>query len=352
MENLKDRITIYNVAQKAGVSLATVSRVINKSGNVTEETRKKVEKVIAELGYKPSGLAQALATNKSTNIGLIIPSANYVYISNMLSGITEIAKEKGYVLTLFTTSHSREEAISMLDKIITAHVDGAIIFDDQLNQDDIKKISSYNVPTVVIDNKIAGDKIANILFNYDAAVKSNIESYYNTGKTKPMIFIHVHNAGRLASRCEKTFIKTHEDLGKEYQIINADDSYQHTYNDFVEYFKHHHHGSFIAYRDSIAAGILNAATDRGLKVPEEVEVISLVGTKYAHICRPSITSLFIDMSEVGKKAMYMLTDLMNNELIEKTAKIEPELQERQTTIHEADALAMYKTRLAKEGKAE
>lgn len=94
MNNLKDRVTIYQVAQTAGVSLATVSRVINKQGNVTEATRAKVEATIKKLGYKPSGLAQALATNKTTNIGIIIPGANYVYISNMLSGISEVAKQR------------------------------------------------------------------------------------------------------------------------------------------------------------------------------------------------------------------------------------------------------------------
>ena len=88
MQNLKDRVTIYQVAQAAGVSLATVSRVINKQGSVTPTTRKKVEDTIQALGYKPSGLAQALATNRSTNIGVVIPSANYVYIANLLNVIT------------------------------------------------------------------------------------------------------------------------------------------------------------------------------------------------------------------------------------------------------------------------
>ena len=125
--NTKDRVTIYQVAQAAGVSLATVSRVINKQGNVTEATRLNVEETIKRLGYKPSGLAQALATNKSTNIGVIIPNANYVYISNLLAGISDVAKTKGFVLSLFTTSHSREEALSMIEKVITSHVDGAII---------------------------------------------------------------------------------------------------------------------------------------------------------------------------------------------------------------------------------
>ena len=137
MDNLKDRVTIYEVAKASGVSLATVSRVINKKNNVTSATRAKVEATIARLGYKPSGLAQALATNKSTNIGVIIPSANYVYISNMLNGITEVAKEKSFTLSLFVTAHSREDALHMLEKVITSHVDGAIIFDDELDEEEI-----------------------------------------------------------------------------------------------------------------------------------------------------------------------------------------------------------------------
>ncbi len=81
MDNLKDRVTIYQVAQAAGVSLATVSRVINKQGNVTEATRSRVEETIKRLGYKPSGLAQALATNKTTNIGVVsfLPPTMFIF---------------------------------------------------------------------------------------------------------------------------------------------------------------------------------------------------------------------------------------------------------------------------------
>lgn len=322
MKNLKDRVTIYQVAQAAGVSLATVSRVINKQGSVTEKTREKVEKTIANLGYKPSGLAQALATNRTTTIGVIIPSANYVYIANVLNGITAVAKEKGYVLTLFSTSHSRGEALSMIEKVITAHVDGAIIFDDQLAAEDVTTIASYNVPSVVIDARISGDKVGDILFDYDDCIEKLIKAYYAGDGDKEMTFLHVHNAGRLLGRCEKTFIKANEELGKTYKVVNCDDSYAHTYADFLQYFKTTKRGYFLCYRDSIAAAVMNAATDSGLKVPEDVEVVSIVGTKYASIVRPTLSTFHIDMSEVGKRAMYMLTDLLNQDLIEKTAKFD------------------------------
>ena len=332
MQNLKDRVTIYQVAQAAGVSLATVSRVINKKDSVTPDTRKKVEDTIAALGYKPSGLAQALATNRSTNIGVVIPSANYVYIANLLNGITDVAKEKGFLLTLFSTSHSREEALSMIDKVITAHVDGAIIFDDQLGPEDVKKIASYNVPSIVIDNKLTSEKVGNVSFSYDAELKRVIENYYAKGGDKVMTFLHVHNAGRLLNRCEKAFIKTHEDLGKPYQVINCDDSYTHTYADFIEYFKTNKKAYLIAYRDSIAAAVENAATDSNLNVPNDVEVVSLVGTKYANIVRPTLSAMHIDMAEVGKRAMYMLTDLMSQNLVDKTAKFDAHYIEGQSTI--------------------
>ena len=335
MNNLKDRVTIYQVAQAAGVSLATVSRVINNQGNVTPATRQKVEATIKKLGYKPSGLAQALATNKTTNIGVIIPSANYVYISNLLSGISEIAKQKGFVLTLFTTSHSREEALSMIEKVITTHVDGAIVFDDELGAEDIATINSYSVPTIVIGNTITGDKVGSIHFSYGDELKNIIRTYYQEGGNKEMTFVHVHDGGRLLTHCEHCFIEVHKELGKEYRITNCDDSYTHTYADFFESFKRDPKAAqsfYVAYRDSLAAAIENAATDAGLSVPGDVEVLSLVGTKYANIVRPTLSSLQIDMSEVGKRAMLMLTDLINDNLAEKTCRFEAHFVGRTSTL--------------------
>ena len=331
MDNLKERVTIYQVAQASGVSLATVSRVINKQGNVTEATRTKVEETIKRLGYKPSGLAQALATNRTTNIGIVIPSANYVYIANMLSGVSEVAKEKGFVLTLFTTGHSREDAISMIEKVIVSHVDGAIIFDDELDEADVEKINSYSVPTIVINKKITGDRTGCVNFSYSNALARLIQSYYQNHGDVEMTFIHLHNCGRLLSHCERRFIAVHQKINKPYHIMNVDDSYTRTYTDFTNYFQNHRKGYFIAYRDSIAAAVANAATDCGLRIPEDIQVVSLVGTKYAHIVRPTLTSLDLDWQEVGKRSMYMLIDLINRNLEEKSYKFDAQLVLRNST---------------------
>lgn len=331
MNNLKDRVTIYEVAKASGVSLATVSRVINNQGNVTPATREKVEKTIARLGYKPSGVAQALATNKSTNIGIVIPSANYVYISNLLNGITEVAKEKGFTLSLFVTSHSREDALRMVEKLIRSHVDGAIIFDDELDENDAQELNNYYVPTIVINNNVISDRVGCITFGYEHNLRQILKNYFDNNGEKKVNFLHVHNCGRLLARTEKAFIRACNEAEREYDIINVDDSYNKTYHDFMNYFKEHKGGYFVAYRDSIAAGVLNAATDSNLRIPEDVEVLSLIGTKYANIVRPTLSSMNIDLQEVGKRSMYMLIDLMNHELFEKSYKVQSVYVKRDST---------------------
>lgn len=330
MENIKDRVTIYEVAQISGVSLATVSRVINNSDHVKPDTKKKVLEVIKQLGYKPSGLAQALATNKSTNIGLIIPSANYVYISNLLNGVTGVCREKGFSTTLFTTSHSRKEALQCLEKVIKSRVDGVIVFDDELNADDLTVFDAYKVPFIVINNNYVSANTGSIVFGYEHLLKQIILDYFSHGD-KRMTFLHVHNCGQLLARIEKTFVKIHEDNDKQYNVINCDDSYLHTYSDFMEYFKKNKKQYIIAYRDSIAAAVINAAEDSGLRVPEDIEVLSIIGTKYSHIIRPQISNMYIDHNEVGKRAMYMLIDLIHGELKSKQYKFESSYVRKDST---------------------
>lgn len=330
---LKDRVTIYEVAAAAGVSLATVSRVINNHDNVTKETREKVQAAINRLGYRPSALAQALATSKTTNIGVIIPSANYVYISNMLHGITEAAREKGFAITLFCTSHNKQDAIFMMDKLIKSHVDGAIVFDDELDEADIQKITGYQVPVVVVNNRIdEGAKVGCITFGYEHDLRELILKPHFAKNTKKMYFATNENTGRLLERLQRSFIKTHNDANKDYGILQTPDNYELAYEYFDKLFKETKTGYFVTYRDSLAAAVLNAATSNNLHVPNDIEILSLIGTKYAQIFRPRISNMQLDMYKVGISAVEMLTSLLDGEENIKRIKIESEFIALDTTL--------------------
>lgn len=316
----KKRVTIYQVAKESGYSLATVSRVINNKDNVTEETKKRVHEVIERLGYKPSAIAQGLAKSKSTNIGIVIPSSLYTYVANMLSGMVDIAKIYGYQTTLFFTSQVQEEASEIVDKVILSNVDGAVIFDDQLSTSDISKLASYSIPVAVIGREIEGNNVASIPLKYEDSIRKVVNYHFSCGDEE-IVFLHINNGGALIENFEHI---CHDECvrigkGEKFKTVIVDDSYSKTYLQFKDYFKNvSRSGCFIAPRDSISCGVTNAAIESGIKIPEEVQILSVIGSKYSMIARPSLTSFDIDMYEVGSIAMRMLTKLLTGTLKNKT----------------------------------
>ena len=326
----KDRVTIYEVAKAAGVSLATVSRVINNQSNVTLETKKRVEDTIARLGYKPNALAQGLATNRTTNIGIVIPDVNYVHISNLLSGMIDIGKIYGYQTTLFVTKHSPQDTKEVIAKLVTSHVDGAVVFDDELEQNDIDTIVKYNIPLILIGDRfeIKDEKVGNITLNFASAIKEVIARHYENGGEK-VTFLHSTNEGKMIQAIER---KITMDLPKgSYNEMIVTDSYHETYLQFIEYFKKVKKGQFVCPRDSLACALTNAAIDSGLNVPEDIEVVSVIGTKYSIVSRPTISSCELDMYEVGSIAMRMVTKLLKDELKNKYYHFDARYNSRSST---------------------
>ncbi len=331
-DNFKSRVTIYEVAKVSGYSLATVSRVINNKTNVQEETKRKVLETIEKLGYKPSALAQGLATSKSTNIGIVLPSNNYVYLSNVLSGLADIAKIYGYQTTLFLTRPEREEVKSAISKLISSHVDGAVLFDDTLIEEDLKEISKYKVPAVFIGHDIVDENIASISLNYDETIRKVIREHFSCGNEK-VYFLHIPNSGSLHESLKEIVIDEVKKLGKSdlFECIEINDFYQDTFMYFEEFFKTVKNGCFIAPRDSISCAVSNAALDNGLNIPNDVQIMSVIGTKYSTIMRPQLSSVQIDMYEVGSIAMRMLTKMLDNTLKQKNFVFNAEIVHRQST---------------------
>lgn len=326
----KDRVTIYEVAKAAGVSLATVSRVINNQTNVTPETKRKVEETIARLGYKPNALAQGLATNRTTNIGIVIPDVNYVHISNLLSGMIDIGKIYGYQTTLFVTKHSVQDTKDVIAKLVTSHVDGAVVFDDELEQSDIDTIVNYKIPLILIGDKydLKDEKMGVITLNFTNAIKEVVDRHWKNGGEK-ITFLHSTNEGKMVQRIEQNL---KQDIPEgSFNTMVVTDSYHETYYQFVEYFKKNRKGAFVCPRDSLACAISNAALDVGLRVPEDVEVVSVIGTKYSLLSRPTISSCELDMYEVGSIAMRMVTKLLKDELKDKVYHFDARYNSRAST---------------------
>ena len=332
MDNFKDRVTIYEVAKTAKVSLATVSRVINNKGNVTESTKNRVEEAIRKLGYKPSSLAQSLATSKTTNIAIILPAANYVYISNMLSGMIDVGRIYGYRCTVFT-SDSSDDSEGLINDIITSRCDGAIVFGSQLTKEDVEKLISYNVTTLIVGNNITSEKIGSVEIDYNSEIKRVIKSYLDKGIQDIAMLKYKKENMYFLNDVTKAVEETFKEYGLEYNnYIEIDDSYNGTYQKFDQLFKENKmHKVYIAPRDSLAAAIINAANDNNKVCPEDFETLAIIGTKYSIMTRPTISSMSVDMYEVGSVAARMLTKLLAGKLENKLFKLTGEYIQRQST---------------------
>ena len=149
------RITIYDVAKEADVSLATVSRVINGSEVVREDTRIKVQEAIEKLGYKPNAIAQGLALQKTTTIAIVMPAASFFYTGQIINGLLDTAKIYKNNIMLHSTSAGISEMTDVIENIIKSHADGVVIFNDKLNSEELNTLNHYNVPIVVIGKKMS-----------------------------------------------------------------------------------------------------------------------------------------------------------------------------------------------------
>ncbi|MEF2782731.1 MAG: LacI family DNA-binding transcriptional regulator, partial [Clostridium sp.] len=176
------RITIYDVAKEADVSLATVSRVINGSEVVREDTRIKVQEAIEKLGYKPNAIAQGLALQKTTTIALIVPEASYFYTGQIINGLIDVAKIYKYNIMLHTTTEGITEMNDIIENIIKSRVDGVVIFNDKLNKEELNQLTRYQVPIVVIGNKMSDETIGSVYVDYSKLVYDFATNCIQNGK--------------------------------------------------------------------------------------------------------------------------------------------------------------------------
>lgn len=331
--NRKERPTIYEVAKVAGVSLATVSRVINNHSNVTEKTRKAVEDAIQRLGYKPSALAQGLANSSSTNIGIRIPSTGYSYVSNRLDGRIDVAKIYHYLTSIFITKRTKIDAGNVIDSLIQSHVDGAVIYDDELGTDEIRSIQNYHIPLIVIGHDREGNELGSIRIEYKDPVRDVVKAHRNATKEDDVYLLDIVNQGKRLDDIRDGLLDYAQANGRKINLLNFNDSYGIVYAGRKEFFKTHKKGYIVCQRDSLAAAVNNAAIEAGLKIPEDIQVLAEIGSKYSYIVRPQISSFSIDRFKVGALAVRRLTKLIKEQpLSKKILRIRATYNKRETTI--------------------
>jgi len=310
------RVTIYDVANEANVSLATVSRVINGLEIVREDTRIRVNQAIEKLGYKPNAIAQGLALQKTTSIALLIPEASFSYTGQIINGLLDVAKIYKYNITLHTTSEAIMQIGDIIENIIKSRVDGVIIYNDKLMVDELSALTKYQFPIVLVGNQMSSENIASVYVNLQKAMYELVSSYLEQGKTDIAIVQDRKNK-YMVEQLILGASQAYEKKGLVFKnFIEIPREYRSSYTYLKDYFKTHKHQLVIAHRDSQAMAVINAAAENDIKIPNEMEVVCVIDTKYNSMVRPQISSFAIPSYDLGAVAMRVMTKMLNQNPVE------------------------------------
>jgi LacI family transcriptional regulator len=146
--------TIHEVAKRAGVGSITVSRVINHSGYVSPETRERVEKAVADLGYVPNTLARSLRSRRTNTVGLMVTDITNPFFTTLARGVEDAANEAGYTVIFCNTDESAVKEDKYLNVLLQKQVDGLLLVPTQSRVNTIQQIQKHGTPVVVIDRRI------------------------------------------------------------------------------------------------------------------------------------------------------------------------------------------------------
>ena len=311
------RVTIYDVAKEAGVSLATVSRVINGLQIVREETRVRVETAIDKLGYKPNAIAQGLALQKTTSIALLVPEASFGYTGQIINGLIDVAKIYKYSIVLHTMTEGIVDIKDVVDDIIKSRVDGVIIYNDKLMMNELTELSKYQFPIVIIGNPISDKQIASVYVDIEMAVYELTVKKLNQDINNRIGVIQDRKNDYTTAQMVSGVQRAYKERGiDDNGYIEIPQEYRRSYDYFTDSIEDLKYNFLIANRDSQAISAINAANEKGISVPDDLEVVCLIDTKYNSMVRPRLSSFAIPSYDLGAVAMRVLTKMLNDDEVE------------------------------------
>ncbi len=300
MTSLKD------VAELAGVSTSTVSRVINGTMYVTDETKQRVEAAIAEVNYKPNLLAQSLRLKATRNIGLLVPEIAHPSFNLVIKYIEESAAKRGLNLFIFNTQNSPEREAIAIDSFLRQRING-IIFSRVSDESHIAHlVKSTNTAMVVIDRAFNNEEIPNIILdNYKAGVLA-AKHLIECGCRKVATITGSFKIGLSRDR-HQGFKDTWERYGYELlpELIHEGDF---TFENGIAGVQHFIRRGLTfdgiwGHNDLIAAGAISTLLRNGYRVPQDVAVMGMDDVQFAYMYHPSITSIAQPYKQMCEKAI-------------------------------------------------
>ena len=321
------KITIRDVAKKANVSVATVSRVINNKGYVYEETRNTVLKIIDELGFEPNQLARSLTNHRSKMIGVIVPHVGTTFYGQLIEGIEQAALSYGYKTMLCNTQDDSDREIDYLKVFEQYNVEGVIIASNFKNKD---RLSNLNIPLISVDHLI-NDEIPSVSSDNETGGKMAAKKLIEAG-AKHLLLLRGPSFLITSQERTKGFLDVLEEHDCTYDVHDFD-LVEPDAEFIYQYLKNNPQvDGIFAMSDTLALIALGCLQKLGRTVPNDVQLIGFDDAPFSKWTNPGITTISQAVKYMGGETVNTLIKLINNEELPNAHRlIDVRLKERETT---------------------
>jgi LacI family transcriptional regulator len=314
------RATIREIAELAGVSIATVSRVVNGREDVSPETRELVQAIVRERGYTTNRSARGLSAGRTGLIGATVPLVHAAYFSFFLSGAAEALYEQDMRLVLCPTMHEHDREVSLLERLMQGTTDGAVIILPEESSDELERLLNHGYRFVVIDPLLPlSERIPAVSAAHTAGADQAMTHLLSLGHT------------RIAAITGPTGMKATTDRLRGYYAglaaagIMPDPELEIVGNfeisggvagaaqllDLAD-----PPTAIFAFNDNMAIGAMQTARARGLTVPDDLSIVGFDDLEEAEIVTPALTTIRQPLAEMGRIAVSLLIRLLDNQRLE------------------------------------
>lgn len=354
---MKTKMTIQEIAQKSGVSVSTVSRVLNNSPSVSPKKREKIQQIIDEYNYTPSVFARGMVNHTSKNIGIILPDITNPYFASLFLEVQNFALKNQYATLLFNTMFVRHQLQNELHlneedyfkMILEKQVDGVLILGGSIDKEDVSDsfIHALNqlqrrVPVVIVGSKIDGCDCLFIERNLRQGVTSIVHHFIALGHER-IGFIGGEPGIRITTARIDAFKHSLQVLNKpvdERHIVTSDYYAQDGYSAMIQLLDtaaDRLPTAVLAINDMVAIGAIRAMKDRGLDCPRDIAIASCDQFLQSDYSIPRLTSLDQHNEYLGRMAVMQLISAINGSEEMLSINHSPELIIRESCGASSDA---------------
>jgi len=305
--------TLRDVAQEAGVSIKTVSRVVNNQGEISDATRQRVLVAIDKLGYRPSKLARALVTQHTDTIGLVLGDITNPFFPEVARGVLDIAESLGYDVFLCNSDGDHPREVRILHSLADHAVDGIIIFPTFALETMLDEVAVPGRPLVSVNRPFDGPWASSVMMHSYRGAKQAV-NHLLARKHRAIAMI----AGQTSDAPRLQRIKGYRDallehdvpVREEWIVPGAPIQARGRESARELLMRSPEITAIFAYNDLLALGAMQACRELGRRVPEDCAIIGFDDIPLADSISPALTTVRVDKYELGRQAMNRLLQML------------------------------------------